>query len=172
MRLRSKDPAAAPVLNANYLSEPADVQNLVRGVRLARSILKAPSLARFLDGEIMPGPDVGDDQASLEAYVRNHAQNAFHPAGTCAMGADDAAVVDLQLRVRGISGLRVADASVIPVLVRGNTTAPVVMIAERLVDFIRQSEKASPITVSTLSKKPDQQSTSQAHIQSAACLTV
>ncbi|KAA8562779.1 Alcohol dehydrogenase (acceptor) [Pseudomonas extremaustralis] len=172
VRLRSKDPSAAPILNANYLSDPADVQNLVRGVRLSRRILKAPSLARFLDGEILPGADVGDDQASLEEYVRNHAQNAFHPAGTCAMGTDDSAVVDLQLRVRGISGLRVADASVIPVLVRGNTTAPVVMIAERLVDFIKQDEIASSVTVNTFTQKQDQQSTSQAHIQSVACRAV
>ncbi|NBA97577.1 GMC family oxidoreductase [Pseudomonas sp. R5(2019)] len=156
VRLRSKDPSAAPILNANYLSDPADVQNLVRGVRLARQILKAPSLACFLEGELMPGTAVGDDQDSLEEYVRNHAQNAFHPAGTCAMGTDEAAVVDLQLRVRGVAGLRVADASVMPVLVRGNTTAPVVMIAERVVDFIAQDEKAPAATGSTqwVSKTP------------------
>ena len=138
IRLRSDNPADGPVINANYLSDPRDLQNLVNGLRLARKLLKAPSLARFIDGELMPGSSVGDDQASLERYVREHAQNAFHPAGTCAMGTGRQAVVDLELKVIGIEGLRVADASVMPVLTRGNTTAPVIMIAERAAEFISQ----------------------------------
>lgn len=146
VKLRSSDPSAAPILNANYLSAPADVENLIRGVRLARKILNAPSLSKYMDGELMPGPSVTDDQASLEEYVRNHAQNAFHPAGTCAMGVGEYAVVDLQLRVHGVSGLRVADASVMPIIPRGNTTAPVVMIAERVVDFIRQASSGREVT--------------------------
>ena len=89
----------------------------------------------------MPGRAVGDDDASLEAYVRGHAQNAFHPVGTCAMGTGPEAVVDPQLRVRGIDGLRIADASVMPVIVRGNTTAPTVMIAERAAAFIREAQQ-------------------------------
>ncbi|MCR8717710.1 GMC family oxidoreductase N-terminal domain-containing protein [Pseudomonas syringae] len=138
IRLRSNDPSEGPIINANYLSDPRDLQNLVNGVRLTRKLLKAPSLARFVDGEILPGPEVGDDQASLEKYIRDHVQNAFHPAGTCAMGTGPDAVVDLELKVRGIEGLRIADASVMPVLIRGNTTAPVIMIAERVAAFISQ----------------------------------
>lgn len=138
IRLRSNNPADRPVINANYLSDSRDLQNIVNGVRIARRFLKAPSLARFVDAEIMPGKAVGDDQASLEQYVRDHAQNAFHPAGTCAMGVGPEAVVDLELKVRGIEGLRIADASVIPILTRGNTTAPVIMIAERAAAFISQ----------------------------------
>lgn len=149
VRLRSSDPSAAPILKANYLSDPADLENLVRGVRLARKILNAPSLAKYMDGELMPGPAISDDQGALEEYVRNHAQNAFHPAGTCAMGVGESAVVDLQLRVRGVTGLRVADASVMPVIPRGNTTAPVAMIAERVVDFIRQAATAAQATSHT-----------------------
>lgn len=136
IRLRSGDPKDPPLINANFLSDPRDLQNLVNGVRMARRFLKAPSLAGFMDGELMPGADVGDDQAALEQYVRAHAQNAFHPAGTCAMGSGPEAVVDPQLRVRGVQGLRVADASVMPTIIRGNTTAPTIMIAERAAAFI------------------------------------
>ncbi|WP_449433361.1 GMC family oxidoreductase [Pseudomonas putida] len=142
IRLRSRDPEDAPLINANFLSDPRDVRNLMNGVRVARRFLRAPSLARFVDGELMPGRAVGDDDASLEAYVRAHAQNAFHPVGTCAMGTGPEAVVDPQLRVRGIDGLRIADASVMPVIVRGNTTAPTVMIAERAAAFIREAQQA------------------------------
>lgn len=143
IRLRSSDPKDSPIIDANFLSDERDVENLVNGVRLARKFLKAPSLARFLDGELMPGPQVGDDQHSLRQYVRDHVQNAFHAAGTCAMGGDETSVVDLQLKVRGIEGLRIADASVMPVLVRGNTTAPVIMIAERAAAFIHEEELSS-----------------------------
>jgi choline dehydrogenase-like flavoprotein len=140
--LRSANPDDRPRLDANYLSDPADVLNLVRGVRVARRFLQAPSLLPFINGEILPGASVGDDDAELEDYVRGHAQNAFHPAGTCAMGSGRNAVVDLELRVHGVEGLRVADASVMPTLIRGNTTAPTVMIAERAADFIHRAMKA------------------------------
>ena len=138
IKLRSADPADPPIIFSNYLKDDRDVQNLMRGVRFARQILKAPSLSKHIKSEIMPGASVGDDDASLEQYVRNHVQMAFHPAGTCAMGIGGGSVVDTQLRVYGIEGLRVADASVMPTLVRGNTTAPVVMIAERAAEFIRE----------------------------------
>ncbi|WP_419710530.1 GMC family oxidoreductase [Pseudomonas sp. NFX224] len=157
IRLRSSNAADSPVINANYLSDPRDLQNLVNGLRLARRFLKAPSLARFIDSEMMPGTAVGDDQASLEKYVRDHAQNAFHPAGTCAMGTGPEAVVDLELKVKGIEGLRVADASVMPVLIRGNTTAPVIMIAERAAEFISQRGIPSMkrISEATAPTRPD-----------------
>jgi choline dehydrogenase-like flavoprotein len=138
IKLKSADPLDPPIIVSNYLKDPRDVTNLLRGVRFARTILKAPSLSRYLEQEIMPGNTVGDDDASLERYVREHVQMAFHPAGTCAMGAGDSAVVDTRLRVHGIDGLRVVDASIMPTLVRGNTTAPVVMIAERAADFIKE----------------------------------
>ncbi|PRX92070.1 GMC family oxidoreductase [Paraburkholderia sp. BL25I1N1] len=138
IKLRSADPKIAPIILSNYLKDERDVANLMRGVRFARSILRAPTLARFIKCELLPGADIGDDDASLERYVREHVQMAFHPAGTCAMGTGPNAVVDTRLRVHGIRGLRVADASVMPTLVRGNTTAPVVMIAERAAEFIHQ----------------------------------
>ncbi len=140
IRLRSSNPQDPPLIDANFLSDARDVRNLMNGVRVARRFLRAPALARFIDGELMPGSAVGDDDAALEAYVRANAQNAFHPVGTCAMGSGADAVVDPQLRVRGIQGLRIADASVMPVIVRGNTTAPTVMIAERASAFIRQPQ--------------------------------
>lgn len=154
IRLRSADPTAAPLLDARYLSNPLDVQNLIRGVRMAREILKAPAMARFMESELMPGAAVSDDDADLERYVREHVQNAFHPAGTCAMGIGPDAVVDLELRVRGVEGLRVADASVMPELVRGNTTAPTAMIAERAVDFISRQEKAAGTGAASHSGRP------------------
>jgi len=138
IRLTSNAPEAAPEINANYLSDERDVQRLVQGVRLGRKILQAPALARFMKGELMPGPSVSNEQRALEDYVRGHVQNAFHPAGTCAMGIGPDAVVDPALKVHGIDGLRVADASIMPVLVRGNTTAPTIMIAERAAAFIHQ----------------------------------
>ncbi|MEE1924726.1 GMC family oxidoreductase N-terminal domain-containing protein [Pseudomonas sp. 148P] len=145
IRLRSSNPQDPPLIDANFLSDARDVRNLMNGVRVARRFLRAPALARYIDGELMPGSAVGDDDAALEAYVRANAQNAFHPVGTCAMGSGADAVVDPQLRVRGIQGLRIADASVMPVIVRGNTTAPTVMIAERASAFIRQPQaQASP----------------------------
>lgn len=144
IRLRSRDAKDAPLIDANFLSDPRDVQNLVNGVRVARRFLKAPALARFMDGELMPGAGVGDDPLSLERYVRAHAQNAFHPAGTCAMGSGPQAVVDPQLRVRGVHGLRVADASVMPTIIRGNTTAPTIMIAERAAAFIAATDARQP----------------------------
>jgi choline dehydrogenase-like flavoprotein len=136
VRLRSADPAAPPLFRGNYLSHPEDVATLVRGVRFARRILKAPSLARLVSREILPGEDAPDDDATLEAHVREYAKTVFHPVGTCRMGSDADAVVDTRLRVHGIEGLFVADASVMPEIVRGNTNAPTIMIAERAAAFI------------------------------------
>ena len=138
VRLRSADPEDMPRVQGNYLGAREDVDNLVKGIRLARKILAAPALATLLKGESLPGPQVGDSDAELEAYVRARAGTALHPTGTCAMGNGPEAVVDSQLRVHGIEGLRVADASIMPSIVRGNTAAPTIMIAERAADFIRQ----------------------------------
>ncbi|HUB95503.1 MAG TPA: GMC family oxidoreductase N-terminal domain-containing protein [Stellaceae bacterium] len=141
VRLQSRDPAAPPLFRANYLSHPEDVATLVRGVRLARRIMRAPSLARIVSSEILPGEATPDEDQALEAHVRGFAKTVFHPAGTCRMGSDPGAVVDTRLRVRGIDGLRVADASIMPEITRGNTNAPTIMIAERAADFITQASR-------------------------------
>jgi choline dehydrogenase len=129
-----------PRIEAGYLSdaEGFDLKVLVEAVRLSREILSQPALAPFRGEEIFPGKGVRDD-AAIEAFVRRKAESIYHPVGTCRMGApDDAdAVVDPQLRVRGVDGLRVVDASVMPRLVGGNTNAPTMMIAERASDLIR-----------------------------------
>ncbi|HLI22184.1 MAG TPA: GMC oxidoreductase, partial [Stellaceae bacterium] len=99
-------------------------------------MLKAPSLKRVLIGEYLPGEAVPDDDAPLSDFVRQYAKTVFHPVGTCRMGSDADAVVDPKLKFKGIDGLRVADASVMPTVTSGNTNAPTIMIAERAADFI------------------------------------
>ena len=145
VRLRSADPEAMPVVHGNYLGAREEVDNLIKGIRLARRIMAAPALAKLLKGESLPGPTVGDSDAELEAYVRARAGTALHPVGTCAMGTGPDAVVDARLRVHGVQGLRVADASVMPSIIRGNTAAPTIMIAERAADFIRRDAAAEPL---------------------------
>lgn len=138
VRLRDRDAASPPRVLGNFLADDRDMKLQIAGVRLARRILAAPSLARYLRREDKPGAEVGDDDRAIEAYIRAKSSTGLHAAGTCAMGAGPDAVVDLRLRVRGIHNLRVADASVMPAVVRGNTAAPTIMIAERAADFIRQ----------------------------------
>jgi choline dehydrogenase-like flavoprotein len=142
VRLRSADPADMPKVQGNYLSGSEEVSNLVKGIRLARKIMAAPALARHIKCESLPGPDVGDSDEALEAYVRARVGTALHPAGTCAMGSGPQAVVDTQLRVHGLQGLRIADASIMPSIVRGNTAAATIMIAERAAEFINHSEQS------------------------------
>ena len=137
IRLRDNDPDSTALFRANYLSHPDDVVALVSGLRLARSILGAPALASQIDGEIGASTDVDSfDDAAMEQLVRQTARTVYHPAGTCKMGKDRDAVVDMRLKVHGIDGLRVADASVMPVITRGNTNAPSIMIGERAADFL------------------------------------
>jgi choline dehydrogenase len=133
VRLASADPEAPAAFDGGYLQAPEDVATLVRGLKLARRILRAPSLARIVSEELAPAAPAEVPDSVLEAHVRSHAKTVYHPAGTCRMGADgDAgAVLTPDLAVRGIAGLRVADASAFPLLVSGNTNAPVVMLAER-----------------------------------------
>jgi choline dehydrogenase len=121
-------------MQANYLSTPVDRATVVDGVRLARRIAATRALAPFVAGEYAPGEKAASDDALLE-FVRDHAGTIFHPSGTCRMGDDAMAVVDQQLRVRGVGGLRVVDCSIMPTLVSGNTNVPVVMIAERAAAF-------------------------------------
>jgi choline dehydrogenase len=138
LRLRSSDPTDGFSLNAGFLSHDDDLQTLVAGVKFARRIMRAPSLARLLDGMLML-PDCDDSeipQRVFEDYVRTVAKTVFHPVGTCRMGGDAQAVVSPTLDVRGLAGLRVADASIMPFIVSGNTNAPSIMIGERCADFI------------------------------------
>jgi choline dehydrogenase len=135
--LRSADPREPPAIDPRYLTDPEgeDEATLLRGLRLARRVLAQEPLASFVDGEILPGDDARTDD-ELRAHLRALSQTLYHPAGTCRMGSDAGAVVDTRLRVRGIDGLRVADASVMPALPRGHTNWPTVMIAERASDFV------------------------------------
>jgi choline dehydrogenase len=135
--LRSSDPRIPPAIDPQYLTDPEghDVARLLRGLRLARRVLAQEPLAAFVDGEILPGDDARTDD-ELVAHIRALSQTLYHPAGTCRMGADDGSVVDPHLRVRGIDGLRVADASVMPKLPRGHTNWPTVMIAERASELV------------------------------------
>lgn len=132
--LSDADPASSPIIDPRYLSDPEDLDVLTRGVRLARSIVSAAPLARF-GGRLTHGhPD--DDEAALHALIRRRADTIYHPVGTCRMGADKQSVVDPQLRVRGIRNLRVADASIMPAIISGNTQAPSAMIGEKAAELI------------------------------------
>jgi choline dehydrogenase len=138
--LRSADPADPPIIDPRYLEAPGDLDRLVRGVRQMRRLAAQSALSRTIIGPLGPGAAVADDDQALREGVREFATNQFHVAGTCRMGASAASsVVDAQLRVHGVKGLRVADASVIPTLMNGNTNAPVMMIAERAAEFVVQA---------------------------------
>jgi choline dehydrogenase len=108
----------------------------IAGLRLAREIMAQPAFRRYLRAERMPGPDVQSD-AELLAYARQHGKTDYHPVGTCKMGVDAMAVVDPELRVRGLDGLRVCDSSIMPRLVSSNTNAPTLMIGEKAADLVR-----------------------------------
>lgn len=143
VRLRSANPEDTLRFDSGALSEQEDVDTLVRGVRLARKILRAPALAEVIDHELLPSAKADISDAELEAHVRSHAKTVYHPVGTCRMGSDDAAVVSPTLQVNGVKGLRIADASIMPTLVSGNTNAPVIMIAERCAEFVLGTDKAA-----------------------------
>jgi choline dehydrogenase len=136
IRLASGDPAEPPVIDPGYLTAESDLRGLVAGVRIAERLCDTAALRPYVGAPMAPWPGKVDD-ATLATLIREHAQTAYHPVGTCRMGSDDAAVVDCELRVRGLDGLRVVDASVMPRIIRGHTHAPTVMIAERAADLIR-----------------------------------
>lgn len=140
--LASSDAREAPVIDPAFLSDPRDLDLLVEGVHLSRRILDAPSLALCGGRELYTRH--GQTDAELRATIAAHADTIYHPVATCRMGGDDRSVVDTQLRVRGVSGLRVVDASVMPTLIGGNTNAPTVMIGERAADFIAAARRAAP----------------------------
>jgi choline dehydrogenase len=133
VRIKSPDPTAGADFVANSLADPADLETLVRGVKLAIRILEAPALARLVKRRVLPRPGVESDPDALRDYIRQTAKTVFHPAGTAKMGpaTDVNAVVGPDLKVHGVDGLRVCDASVMPTLVSGNTNAPVMMIAAK-----------------------------------------
>ena len=134
IRLKSADPAAAPAMIPNYLSDEVDQRTIVAGLKLCRQILAGPQLQHFIEAEFQPGPAVASD-AELLDYARRRGGTVYHPTSTCKMGVDAMAVVDPALRVRGIEGLRVADASVMPTVVSGNTNAATIMIGEKCADL-------------------------------------
>jgi choline dehydrogenase len=136
MTLRSADPKDPPRIFLNILSEQSDIDALVRGLRVARKVFETPPLSDLLDAEIAPGKQVESDE-DLIKYLRAAAMVSHHPVGTCKMGHDDMAVVDPQLRLRGVEGLRVCDASIMPTVPGGNTNAPSIMVGEKAADLIR-----------------------------------
>jgi choline dehydrogenase len=139
LRLQSADPLAKPEIDPGYLSDPAgnDLRVLAAGLELARRIVSMPALAKLAGHEITPGGE------TLQPHIRDTAQGLWHPVGTCRMGTDELAVVDHQLRVRGLDGLRVVDASIIPRIPRGHTNLPTMIIAEKAADLIRGTTQTS-----------------------------
>ncbi len=134
--LQSADPAALPVVDPNFLADPEDLRMSAKGVRISRDIFRQPALQKLV--KVIRSPDeTVQSQADFEAYVRRYGRTAYHPTSTCRMGSDPMAVVDPSLRVRGMDGLRVCDASVLPSLVGSNTNAVTVMVAEKAADLIR-----------------------------------
>ena len=136
VRLRSADPAEQPIIDPNFLGDPYDVRTATEGVMISRDIFNQPALKALIRKEHFPGDRVRT-RADFEAYARQYGRTSYHPVGTCRMGDGADAVVDPQLRVRGIEGLRICDSSIMPRLVSSNTNAPSIMIGEKASDLIR-----------------------------------
>ncbi len=143
VRLSSADPSVAPLIDPNYWAEPDDRALAFEGLKLARTIMRQPALEAFIKREILPGPDAFSDN-DLFAYACKTAKTDHHPVGTCKMGVDDLAVVDLDLKVRGLEGLYVCDASAMPQIPSSNTNAPTIMIGEKGADLIRGRSPLPP----------------------------
>jgi choline dehydrogenase len=140
VRLKSPDPMAAPEIRFNFLKSAYDFQALIEGMRVCRKIAEQPALKPFVAEEIQPGPRI-TSEADLRADIRARGVSNLHPVGTCRMGHEVDAVVDPQLRVYGVDGLRVADASIMPSIVAGNTNAPTIMIGEKCADMVRAAAR-------------------------------
>ncbi len=137
VQLTDRNPHNAPLIDPQFLSAPRDLQRLRDGVRQAQRILAQPALAAY--GKEWAASANAHTDEQLEHWIRQNADTVYHPVGTCRMGQDNMAVVDAQLRVHGVPGLRVVDASIMPRIVSGNTNAPTIMIAEKAADWIRAS---------------------------------
>jgi choline dehydrogenase-like flavoprotein len=142
VQIKSPDPLAPPAIRFNFLRSPEDVRALTAGMRLARKISRQPALAGYVAEEVLPGAAVETD-ADFEAAIRQNGLSNLHPVGTCRMGADEAAVLDPRLKVRGVGHLRVVDASIMPSVPAGNTNAPTIMIAEKAAAMIREDARAA-----------------------------
>ena len=145
IHITSSDPKRPPAINFNFLSSPVDADITVRAVRIARSVMTAPAMARLQVSEIAPGTARTSDDEIID-WVKSAAETTYHPVGTCKMGTDPMAVVDPQLRVHGIAGLRVADASIMPTLTSGNTNAPSIMIGEKAADMVLRQAAGADYT--------------------------
>jgi choline dehydrogenase-like flavoprotein len=145
--LASSDPLAAPVIDPNFLADPDDLRRMVQGFKQMRTILSQPALAGYR-GKELPATANAKTDAEIETVIRNYADTIYHPVGTCRMGplegphANPLNVVDSELRVHGMTGLRVVDASIMPRIVAGNTNAPVIMVAEKAADMIKAVQNA------------------------------
>jgi choline dehydrogenase len=142
LRLRSTNPTDQPAIQPNYLASEKDLQVLIEGLRWARKIGQSRAFDAYRGAEFLPGEEVQSD-ADLAEFIRTRAETLYHPVGTCKMGEDPLAVVDAELRVRGVDGLRVVDASVMPTIIGGHTNAPTIMIAEKAADAIKAHARAS-----------------------------
>jgi choline dehydrogenase-like flavoprotein len=135
VRLKDSNPASHPLIDPNYWADPYDREISLKALKLSREILSQPALKPFIQAERVPGPDCRTDDQLFE-YACGMAKTQHHPGGTCAMGTGDKAVVDIDLKVHGLSGLRVVDASIMPQVVSSNTNASTIMIAEKAADLI------------------------------------
>ncbi len=141
LQIRSPDPTEAPEMHPNYLATNADCQMMLEGFRLIRRIAEMPAFQAMAEREMEPGPDLQSDDALLE-HIRGDSWTVFHQCGTARMGSDPVhAVVDERLRVHGVTGLRVADASIFPTIPSGNTNAPAIMVGEKASDIIREDAR-------------------------------
>jgi choline dehydrogenase-like flavoprotein len=141
IHVQSADPFRPPAIQGRFLAEESDRRCLVAGMRIARRIIENPAMDEYRDHELSPGKDVTSDSDFID-YAREAGDTSYHPVGTCRMGADALGVLDQRLRVRGVSGLRVVDASVMPTMVSGNTNAATLMIGEKGAAMIREDRLA------------------------------
>ena len=154
IHIRSKDPEKAPTIRANYLDTDKDRKSIVNAVRKVRDIFLAPSLDKYRGTELRPGPLAQSDEQILD-FVRAEAESVYHPVGTCKMGSDKMSVVDERLRVHGIQRLRVADASIMPEIISGNTNAAAIMIAEKCADMLLQDAGINVVLPEGSTAKPE-----------------
>ena len=138
VRIASKDPLTDPEIDPQFLSNREDMSTMIKGYKVMMKILNTEPLNQF--SNVLDPVNINDDKA-IESAIRARSDTIYHPIGTCKMGNDDMAVVDTNLRVHGLSGIRVVDASIMPTLVGGNTNAPTIMIAEKAADIIKEQNK-------------------------------